>query len=86
MQVLTIGIGDCGSLVVPPAQSERNLGGGGGEGASIFDDNFADEERTSVEVLVRQTLQNPLDTRSRDSVVRVEYRLVTVGVATSEFR
>ena len=54
-------------------------------GASISDDNFADEERTSVEILVRETLQNPLDARSGDSVVRVEYRLVTVDVATSEF-
>ncbi|MNQ84446.1 hypothetical protein D3C85_995740 [compost metagenome] len=36
-------------------------------GASISDDNFADEERTSVEVRVRETLQNPLDARSRDS-------------------
>lgn len=55
-------------------------------GASISDDNFADEERTSVEVLVCETLQNLLDARSRDSVVRMEYRLVTVDVATSEFR
>lgn len=54
-------------------------------GASISDDNFADEERTSVEILVRETLQNPLDARSSDSVVRVEYKLVTVDLATSEF-
>lgn len=54
-------------------------------GASISDDNFADEERTSVEILVRETLQNPLDARSSDSVVRVEYKLVDVDLATSEF-
>jgi hypothetical protein len=54
-------------------------------GASISDDNFADEERTSVEILVRETLQNPLDARSSDSVVRVEYKLVEVDLATSEF-
>lgn len=54
-------------------------------GASISDDNFADEERTSVEILVRETLQNPLDARSIESVVRVEYKLVTVDLAKSEF-
>ncbi len=54
-------------------------------GASISDDNFADEERTSVEILVRETLQNPLDARSSDSVVRVQYKLVEVDLATSEF-
>lgn len=54
-------------------------------GASISDDNFADEERTNVEILVRETLQNPLDARSSDDVVRVEYKLVTVELADSEF-
>lgn len=54
-------------------------------GASISDDNFADEERSSVEILVRETLQNPLDARNSDSVVRVEYKLVEVDLATSEF-
>lgn len=54
-------------------------------GASISDDNFADEERSSVEILVRETLQNPLDARSSGSAVRVEYKLVEVDLATSEF-
>lgn len=54
-------------------------------GASISDDNFADEERSSVEILVRETLQNPLDARSSDSVVRVEYKLAEVDLAASEF-
>ncbi len=54
-------------------------------GASISDDNFADEERSSVEILVRETLQNPLDARSTDDVVRVEYKLIEVDLATSEF-
>ena len=54
-------------------------------GASISDDNFADEERTSVEILVRETLQNPLDARNGDSVVRVEYKLVTVELTSSGF-
>lgn len=54
-------------------------------GASISDDNFADEERTSVEILVRETLQNPLDARSSDSIVQVEYKLVTIDLAGSKF-
>jgi hypothetical protein len=54
-------------------------------GASISDDNFADEERTSVEILVRETLQNPLDARAGEGVVRVQYRLVTVDLETSNF-
>lgn len=54
-------------------------------GSSISDDNFADEERTSVEILVRETLQNPLDARSSESVVLVEYKLVTVDLDTSKF-
>ncbi len=54
-------------------------------GASTTDDNFADEERTSVEILVRETLQNPLDARRDESVVSVEYKLATVAVSDSEF-
>lgn len=53
-------------------------------GASISDDNFADEERSSVEILVRETIQNPLDARSSESI-RVEYKLVTVDLAASKF-
>lgn len=54
-------------------------------GASISDDNFADEERSSIEILVRETLQNPLDARSSDSVVQVDYKLVEIDLASSEF-
>ncbi len=54
-------------------------------GSSISDDNFADEERTSVEILVRETIQNPLDARSSDEPVRVEYKLVTVNLDSSSF-
>ena len=55
-------------------------------GASTTDDNFADEERTSVEILVRETLQNPLDARRDNStVVIVEYKLVELDVSESEF-
>lgn len=54
-------------------------------GASTTDDNFADEERTSVEILVRETLQNPLDARRDQGVVRVEYRITTVELSRSAF-
>ncbi|WP_129135670.1 hypothetical protein [Luteimonas sp. YGD11-2] len=54
-------------------------------GSSISDDNFADEERTSVEILVRETLQNPLDARAGEGVVHVQYRLVTVDLEASSF-
>lgn len=54
-------------------------------GSSISDDNFADEERTSVEILIRETLQNPLDARSNKSVVRVAYKLVTIDAEQSSF-
>ncbi|MFK0033579.1 hypothetical protein [Pseudomonas monteilii] len=54
-------------------------------GASIADDNFADEERTSVEILVRETLQNPLDARVSEEPLRVEYKFVTVDISGSNF-
>lgn len=54
-------------------------------GASTVDDNFADEERTSVEILVRETLQNPLDARSDSDLVRVCYKLVTIDASSSAF-
>lgn len=54
-------------------------------GASTVDDNFADEERTSVEILVRETLQNPLDARSGPDVVRVRYSLVSLAAKGSSF-
>lgn len=55
-------------------------------GASTVDDNFAVEERTSVEILVRETLQNPLDARSSpDDLVRVSYRVVSLETAGSRF-
>ncbi|RJX77885.1 hypothetical protein D3M70_19680 [Pseudomonas sp. LS-2] len=38
-----------------------------------------------MEILVRETLQNPLDARSSDGVVRVEYKLATLRLADSEF-
>lgn len=54
-------------------------------GTSTVDDNFANEERTSVEILVRETLQNPLDARNDDDVVEVKYNIVNVDRTDSEF-
>lgn len=54
-------------------------------GASTTDDNFADEERTNVEILVRETLQNPLDARRGSEVVKVVYRVASVDVSKSTF-
>lgn len=54
-------------------------------GSSIADDNFVDEERSSVEILVRETLQNPLDARANDETVRVEYHISTIDVQGSAF-
>ncbi|MBJ7514773.1 MAG: hypothetical protein JHC82_00480 [Stenotrophomonas sp.] len=54
-------------------------------GSSISDDNFSIEERTNVEILVRETLQNPLDARaSVDDQVKVSYRIVEIDLAHSE--
>ena len=52
---------------------------------STVEDNFANEERTSVEILVRETLQNPLDARHQDEVVEVRYNLISVNRRTSAF-
>ncbi|GFF07836.1 TPA: hypothetical protein ACG4LE_002257 [Stenotrophomonas maltophilia] len=53
-------------------------------GSSISDDNFSIEERTNVEILVRETLQNPLDARSSvDDQVKVSYRIAEVDLAQS---
>ncbi|MGX9190980.1 hypothetical protein [Stenotrophomonas sp. Ker107b] len=53
-------------------------------GSSISDDNFSIEERTNVEILVRETLRNPLDARaSFDEQVKVNYRIVEMYLAHS---
>jgi hypothetical protein len=55
-------------------------------GTSISEINFADEERTSVEILIRETLQNPLDARDESrNLVRVSYKLVSLDTRDSRF-
>lgn len=54
-------------------------------GTSTVEDNFANEETTSVEILVRETLQNPLDARYLDEIVEVHYNLVSLNRHESGF-
>lgn len=62
----------------------RTLNPNENSGSSISDDNFSIEERTNVEILVRETLQNPLDARaSADDQVKVSYRIVDIDLAHS---
>lgn len=62
----------------------RRLNPNENSGSSISDDNFSIEERTSVEILVRETLQNPLDARaSVEDRVKVSYRIVELDLAES---
>jgi hypothetical protein len=63
----------------------RTLHPNDNSGTSTVEDNFANEERSSVEILVRETLQNPLDARQDSACVRVRYDLVSIDAANSEF-
>lgn len=63
----------------------RPLNPNDNSGISTVDDNFANEERSSVEILVRETLQNPLDARHDDELVEVRYDLVTIKRDQSSF-
>jgi hypothetical protein len=63
----------------------EKLGPNHNSGTSTVEDNFANEERTSVEILVRETLQNPLDARHLDDLVEVRYNLISVNRHTSAF-
>lgn len=56
----------------------RQLNPNDNSGASTVDDNFADEQRSSADILVRETIQNPLDARSEGRAVRVRYSIATV--------
>ena len=63
----------------------EQLGPNDNSGTSTVEDNFANEERTSVEILVRETLQNPLDARHQEDVVEVRYNLISVNRRSSVF-
>lgn len=63
----------------------RPLNPNDNSGISTVDDNFANEERSNVEILVRETLQNPLDARHEDELVEVRYDIVTIKRDQSDF-
>lgn len=63
----------------------RPLNPNDNSGVSTVEDNFANEERTSVEILVRETLQNPLDARTYDQLVEVRYNIVSLSKGSSQF-
>ena len=63
----------------------RQLDPNDNSGTSTVEDNFANEDTTSVEILVRETLQNPLDARNLDEVVEVRYNLISVDRKKSVF-
>lgn len=73
----------------------RTLNPNDTSGTSTAEDNFAQEERTNVDILVRECIQNPLDARQDEATVRVSFKwreLVTgessliSDLLTTEFR
>ena len=50
-------------------------------GRDLSEDNFAHEERTGLELLMREILQNPLDARApgNDGPIRVKFRVLKPG-------
>lgn len=63
----------------------RPLNPNDNSGISTVEDNFANEDRSNVEILVRETLQNPLDARTGDELVEVHYNLVSLKRGSSLF-
>lgn len=61
----------------------RKLNPNDNSGSSTVDDNFADEQRSNADILVRETIQNPLDARSDGRAVMVRYYVTTVQTAAS---
>ncbi len=63
----------------------RTLNPNDTSGTSTAEDNFAQEERTSVDILVRECIQNPLDARLGDAAVRVNFKWRELVTGTSCF-
>src|ERR1044072_948574 len=61
----------------------RKLNPNDNSGGTTFDENFADEQCSSADILVRETIQNPLDARSNGEPVRVRYFITSVRSAGS---
>lgn len=51
------------------------------QGRDLSEDNFAQEEKTNLEILIREVLQNPIDARASDNEgpVRVRIKILTPG-------
>lgn len=49
------------------------------QGRDLSEDNFAQEDRSSLEILMREALQNPLDARSPDNTGPVKVRISVLG-------
>jgi len=51
------------------------------QGRDLSEDNFAQEEKTNLEILIREVLQNPIDARATDNSgpVRVRIRILKPG-------
>lgn len=61
----------------------RTLNPNDTSGTSTAEDNFAQEERTSVDILVRECIQNPLDARREDEIVGVNFKWQILETKTS---
>lgn len=48
------------------------------QGRDLSEDNFAQEDRTSLEILIREALQNPLDARAPDNDRPVRVRIAVL--------
>lgn len=63
----------------------RTLNPNDTSGTSTAEDNFAQEERTSVDILVRECIQNPLDARLEAENVQVHFKWRTLNSDASTF-
>lgn len=63
----------------------RTLNPNDTSGTSTSEDNFAQEERTSADILVRECIQNPLDARYGQQNVEVHFRWVTADRKSTQF-
>ena len=57
------------------------------QGRDLSEDNFAQEDRSSLEILIREVLQNPIDARSSDNsnAVRVRIRVLLPGQFDADY-
>lgn len=62
----------------------RKLNPNDTSGTSTAEDNFAQEERTSVDILVRECIQNPLDARRDGETVNVNFKWRSLKTEASE--